>query len=286
MKIVLGSNIFGKYHRQDVAVDSWKHLMGKYPDFVQIKAVQFEDEPTIEYDGIEVLPKLGRSSLDIVPHGTKKLPIVRDILEEVYKSVETDESVTHIGWVNSDCIITSLIHELYNKIQPPAIAVSRLDIQDVNSFDELASGNVHVLRLEIAGYDFLVVTKEWWKKYNHLLQDYILGISQFDQIFAGIISVTGGQIFNAPTFPILFHIRHEIQWKDDTPELQWNTNLRKSTPFDHLCYNMMHYHLQKNLVNRKPFGAFMEPQPGEKEFSQEFFNIFSLETENHLRYNP
>jgi len=48
MKIVIGTNTFGKYHRQDVAVESWKHLSD-----VKLVNVQFEDEKdsfNVQYD--------------------------------------------------------------------------------------------------------------------------------------------------------------------------------------------------------------------------------------------
>ena len=78
MKIIIGTNTFGKYHRQDVAVESWKHLGD-----VNLVNVQFEDEKdsfNAQYD-MEHVFALTRSSIDTVDKSTKKLPFINDILD-------------------------------------------------------------------------------------------------------------------------------------------------------------------------------------------------------------
>ena len=284
-KILIGVNLFGIYHRQDVARESWIHLQKKYPDKIEFNAIQFESENSAPTDyGIPPKFVLERSSKDIVPHGTKELPILKDILDYLYSQVKDDPNYTHFGWINSDIITTSIFVEYFQNHDVRALAASRLDIKEVKNFGQILENGVTPLRFEPAGFDSYIFSKEWWAKYGHLINPYLLGVPEFDPVISGIIAVTGGELYNDPQQPMICHIQHPIKWGSDSPEKDWNINLKKSNPFDHLCFNMMHYHLQHNLCHRKPWGAFMNPEPGEKEFTKDFFDIFSLETSKQIKY--
>ncbi|HRO65815.1 MAG TPA: hypothetical protein PKU78_06335, partial [Candidatus Dojkabacteria bacterium] len=76
------TNTFGNYHRQNVAVDSWKYLKSLFP-VITIIDCQFSDEKNSHtpYDGISTDYCLTRSSLDLVSNATKKLPILYDIIK-------------------------------------------------------------------------------------------------------------------------------------------------------------------------------------------------------------
>lgn len=284
-KLLIGVNLFGECRRQNIARDSWIHLQHKYPDKIEFNAIQFKWERDTFIDcGITPKFVLERSSKDIVLGGTKELPILRDILEYLAMVIDGEDEYSHFGWINSDIITTNILLDYLMNNDINALAVSRLDIKDANSFVDITNNGIQVIRNELAGFDAILVSKEWWQKNRNLIGHYAIAVPNFDQIIAGIIAVTGGEIYNNPQLPMICHIQHPIKWGADSPEKQWNINLMKNNPFDHLCFNMMHYHLQKNLALRKPWGAFMIPQPGEKEFTQEFFDIFSLETPNQIKY--
>lgn len=278
------SNLFGSYSRQDVAVDSWFNLQKKYPNEIEFRAIQFKDDVSQYEDKIKHAYVLSRSSLDFVENGTKKLPFLKDILMEGFYLAEKDESITHIGWINSDIITTTLLVEEMKHNQHTALAMSRLDIEEVINFGDVLKNGIKIIRNEISGFDACIVSKEWWYKNRHLINEYFISQPEFDPILAGIIAITGGTIYNNTKNPLICHAMHPNQWQGDSPEKQWNQNMRKNNPFDHLCFNMMHYHLQKNLCNRRPWGAFKEPQNGELEFTKDFFDIFSLVTENQIKY--
>ena len=114
MKIVIGTNTFGSYHRQDVAVDSWKHLASKF-DCVDVIDVQLVGQSSHDY-GIPAVTALKRHSGDLVPGSDKKLPVVSDILK-----VLGEHECDYFIYVNSDVIINSnlikyIIKELIRNI--------------------------------------------------------------------------------------------------------------------------------------------------------------------------
>jgi hypothetical protein len=289
MKIVIGTNIFGNYKRQDIARDSWIHLQQKHPEVV-FHAVQFEHEKQdsntglTEYQDFKIDPIFGltRSAKSFIPDATRELPVLKDILDILYQKYKDDTNVTHIGYVNSDCMITSTLIDHLHSNEVKALAVSRMDIQPVESFKQVRENGVSPTRIEIAGFDSVIFSKRWWEEHNHLINNYIIGQPYYDQVLAGIISVTGGTIYNDSKKPILCHVQHDIKWMDDTPEKRWNDQMLKSNPFDHLCFNIIHFHLQYNLVKRKPFGAFIQPEKDETGFTRAFFDTLSLKTDNKL----
>lgn len=286
MKILIGTNLFGNYKRQEIAKDSWSHIKSVYSDKIDFRAILFADEYNADdYPDKKIREcyTLTRSSKDIIPESSKKLPVLKDILNKVYDVSSTDSNITHIGYINSDCIVTPNLIEYLTSHPTDTIAVSRLDIQEVEDFAQILAKGVKPSRMEIAGFDGFFISIDWWKNHNHLINEYLIGQPYYDQVLAGIISVTGGKIYNDATKPILCHVQHAIQWMDDTPEKRYNDTTLKNNPFDHLCFNMMHFHLQYNLLKRQPFGTFLKKDEKEQAFTDAFFDIMSLKTENHLK---
>ena len=52
MKIVIGSNTFGTYKRQDIAVESWQELSEKFD--IDLYNIQFKDEEKFQKMAVEV----------------------------------------------------------------------------------------------------------------------------------------------------------------------------------------------------------------------------------------
>ena len=137
MKILIGTNTFGNYHRQNVAVDSWKFLKEKFHDQIDIIDIQFADEKNIFKNNynLDVKFDLTRSSLDILNNAKKKLPFVNDIFDAISNYISSDED--YFIFTNSDVIINSNLINYINDNKPECFACSRLDIQNISSYQNI-----------------------------------------------------------------------------------------------------------------------------------------------------
>ncbi len=283
MKIKIITNTFGRYKRQDIAVESWKHLRNMFNSEISVDIVdfQFEGETPNPYEGIETRHVLAQSSQDMILLPTKKLPVVTEIL---HKGMELDYD--YLIFTNSDVIIMpNLIEEIVNR-NPKAIACSRLDIQDIDSFDNILQQKITPVRYEIAGFDTFVFQKEWIEEYYWKLfsSKYFLGKHLWDVVWAGYVKVFGdNQPLGNKYPPFCFHIHHgTAAVTTECPEKDWNTAAMKVNKMDIIMNNIMFYNLKKNLIRRTPWGGFINPQPDEISFEQEYFNILNIHTENNV----
>lgn len=279
MKILLGTNTFGTYDRQDIAVDSYKELKKLFPNNVDIIDIQFQDEKHNfkNHYGLDIKFDLIRSSKDVIDNPEKKLPFVNDLF-----SVIAEYSEDYFIFTNSDVIINKNLIEYIINNRPECFACSRLDISPINSFSELRQ-KASAIRWEIAGFDTFVFKKEWFLKYKHLFNDYLLGRPQFDHIYAGIMKCYGD---NTPLGnqnpPFCFHIHHPVKWLDGSNLTEFNNNTVKKYPLDQLMANLMFFNLKFNLCKRTPWGRFLKPQDNEKEQEKILFDVFNVHKENKL----
>jgi hypothetical protein len=279
MKILIGTNTFGSYDRQDIAVDSYKALKSQYPDVVDVIDVQFQDEKETFKNiyGLDVKFDLKRSSLDAVKNAEKKLPFVNDIFNVIY-----DHSSDYCIFTNSDVILNKSLVEYIIKNKPDCFACSRLDIQPITSFSELREKATPV-RWEIAGFDTFVFKRDWFFKYRYLFHDYLLGRPQFDHVYAGIMKCFGDNTPLGNQNPAFcFHIHHKVKWLDGSGETDFNNNSLKEHALDHIMANLMFFNLKHNLCRRKPWGAFLQPEANEQQQEKMFFDTFNVHTENYL----
>ena len=286
MKILLGTNIFGNNPRQDIARESWMHLQQQYPDLIELGALQFPFENTgkISRFGIPAIFNLEMNSRWMIDDSEKDIPSIKDILDILYKKVQEDDTITHIAYINSDCILTKHFIDYMQQNDVPAFAASRLDIEPVNNFKEITQKGINVIRGEPAGFDLVCYKKEWWKEHKHLHPELLIGQPLFDVLYAGIIMLYGGKLLNDPQKPIICHIQHENVSHKDSVEKRYNENKIKNNAFYQLVVNMMYYHLQFNLLTRKPWGKFTVIQKGEKEFTENFFEAMRLDTAKQIKY--
>jgi len=286
MKILLGTNIFGNNIRQDIARESWLHLQQQYPDLIDLVALQFpfENEGKISRFGIPALFDLHINSRFYLDDSGKDIPSIKDMLEILYKKAQEDKTITHLAYINSDCILTKHFIDYIQQNDVPAFAASRLDIEPVNSFKEIKQKGINVTRSEPAGFDLVCYKKEWWKDHGHLHPEMLIGQPLFDVLYAGLIMLYGGKLLNDPQKPIICHIQHENVSHKDSVEKRYNENKIKNSPFNQLVVNMMYFHLQFNLLTRKPWGKFTVVQKGEKEFTENFFEAMRLDTEKQIKY--
>lgn len=276
MKILIGSNTFNVYHRQTVAVDSWKHLKNKFPDIIDIVDIQFQDETNSFNNFYELNVKfdLTRSSLDVLPNAEKKLPFVNDIFSSLSKYVTSDDD--YFIFTNSDVIINSNLIQYIIDNKPLCFACSRLDIHDVSSFQNLRK-EIKPVRWEIAGFDTFIFKKSWFIEHQFLFNDYLLGKPEFDFVYAFIMKIYGDNTpfgNNNPAF--CFHIHHGLaSVTTDCPERDYNKNILHTNSFDLLAGKIMFLHLKNNLIKRQPWGSFLHPTEDEKLIETDFFKQFN-----------
>jgi len=269
MKIVIGSNTFGKYHRQDVAVDSWKYLQSNFD--VDVYDIQFADEKsTFEnpYD-LHTIHDLKRSSKSILSKSKKKLPFVNDIIS-CLSNIDCDYFI----FTNSDVIINNNLIKFIQNNKPVAFGCSRLDIQDVKSFQDILDKKVTPVRYEIAGFDTFVFKKKWYLDHVDLFRDYLLSMPVWDQVYTTLMKIYGNNdLFGNNYPPYCFHIHHEMNWQQtDSMEKEFNINSNRGSHMDRLMCKIFDTYLQSVLIKRQPWGAFITPVKAEEVVEKEFFN--------------
>ena len=283
MKLLLGSNTFKSNSRQDIAVESWKHLKSIFPDNIDIVDVQFKGIEFNNHYNLKVLPSLLMYSKEYCD-GDKELPIVQDILRVLHEHAK-ENGYTHWGFVNSDIIVMPNLMAYLKEKDISSMACSRIDISPISSLSQILnkefSGN---FRWEPAGFDLWVFNTDWFEKNKKdMLNDIMfLGMPEFDVLLTGQMMITD------PTFelhnnypPKIFHQMHQSTWVNkDIPEKQWNEDQIKNNRFNQLVYNIMYYHLQYNLCKRTPWGRFTDIPDGEKEFTKNYFHAMNLNVEN------
>ena len=280
MKILLGTNTFGNYKRQDIAVQSWKKLKEIFPDTVELMNIQFEDEMESFNDpyGIPVKYVLKRSSLNLVPNATKKLPLVNDIF--AYLCAYSSD---YFIFTNSDVIINKNLITYIMEKQPECFACSRLDIQEIDDFSELRTKAVPV-RWEIAGFDTFVFKKSWFLENQKLFNDYLLGKPEFDHVYAGIIKCFGDNTPLGNQYPpFCFHIHHGLSSvTTECPEREFNEKTMKTNPLDTFASRVVYFNLKYNLLQRKPWGSFLQYDVQEREREKRIFSAFNVHEKVNL----
>jgi hypothetical protein len=284
-KLLLGTNTFGDNIRQTISRDSWIYLKEQNPEVLDLITVQFENEKDQKFD-LPAVFTLTRSSKTEIKSSIKTLPFFWDILYSIYLEAEKREDTTHFGFINSDCILTGAFIQYFQNMKEPALAVSRNDIAETSSFEELKRKGAMTLRCEIAGFDLFIFDKKWFfRQLRSLMRgDYLLGVPVFDVIYAGLIKILGGEIYNDPQKPLICHVYHENSSHNETPEKKHNEAVMKKSLLDHLVMNVMFYHLQYNLCHRSPWGRFIEIPEKEKDYTKRFFDAMRVDIDNHITY--
>lgn len=280
MKIKIITNTFEKYHRQDVAVQSWLHLQKLFPE-IEIINLQFADETDKKYyPELDTKYVLNHSSQTILTNSTKKLPLVSEIFQH-----SITEDCDYFIITNSDVIIMPNLIETIVQNRPKAMACSRLDIEDIYSYQEVINRNVKPVRWEPAGFDVFIFQKEWAEKYKqYFSSQYFLGKPKFDVVWAGYIKIFGD---NSPLGnqypPHCFHIHHgNSSCYIECVEMDWNHKLLETNHIDALMRNILLLHLKMNLIKRTPWGSFLNIPKEETTFEKDFFE--TLNVHNHDKF--
>ncbi|HRO65816.1 MAG TPA: hypothetical protein PKU78_06340, partial [Candidatus Dojkabacteria bacterium] len=162
-------------------------------------------------------------------------------------------------------------------------AISRMDIEDIPSFNNILEQRVVPVRMEIAGFDAFVFSREWFLKYEkYLNNDFLIGKPYFDPVIAGLMVAFGGKykiVNDLP--PTAFHIHHGTASVDTAcPERDHNQKIFEDNDLYRVVNNIIYNNLQFNLCRRKPWGRFLAPQESESGSQKIFFDMMNIHIPN------
>jgi len=273
MKITIGCSTYGSSDQQQIAIESWRELEQKFND-VSLVNVQFNDSSTLldqahgtKTRGIDTIYTLTRSS-EQIKGSTRKLPYMSDILSSI-----SQQDCDYFIFTNSDIIINpNLIRYIQNE-KPLAFACSRMDINPIQSFDDVLNKKITPQRTEIAGFDTFVFNKDWYKDNEHLFNDYLVGMPYWDQVYAMIMKLFGkNDSFGNKNPPFCFHVKHPIQWGDrEAPERVHNHEMLINNKLDLHMWRLFDKYLTQELMRRTPNGVFINPLQNEDLFEKRYF---------------
>lgn len=273
MKITIGCSTFGSSSRQRIAIQSWQRLERKFND-VNIINVQFNDSSTaldqahsIKTCGLDTIYTLNRSS-EQIKGSVRKLPFINDIISSI-----SQQDCDYFIFTNSDVIINPNLIRYIQGEQPVAFACSRMDIGHIQSFDDILNKNVVPHRTEIAGFDTFVFKNTWYKKHQHLFNDYLVGMPYWDQVYAMLMKLFGrNDSFGNKNPPFCFHVKHPIQWGDrEAPERIHNHEMMVDNELDLHAWRLFDKYLTQELMRRTPNGIFINPLQNEEAFEKQYF---------------
>lgn len=265
MKIAIGTNLFGQYHRQDLSKASLMRLKNKYSE-IQLFDIQFKDEEStyIKSDGFNTLFTLGRSSKDVVPGTQKKMPFVNDIMCSI-----SEQDSDYMVFLNSDILISDRLIKRILQDDLTAMPCSRMDIQDIKSIEE----PIQAYRWEIGGFDVFVFKTEWFRKYKHLFEDFLMGRPWFDHHYAGLMKIFGNNdIIGNKNPPMCLHIFHG--WAGCVPgaENDYNAKIFNNSKYTKFRYVWDDYFAQFLKLQRQPQFYFLNEAPNEAQVEKEWFD--------------
>lgn len=272
------TNTFTKSHAQNIAVDSWKYIQDIFQNSelltINWHNLQFKSQTgdtRYIYENL-VTDYCLSDSISLVPDATKNLPFMNELFEYGL-GLDGDYFVIH----NSDIIIMPHLLGFIDIHKPDAWSVSRMEIENISSFDDCKDQKIKGIEYAI-GHDLFVFKREWAERNKSLFTTpFLLGSPIYDLVWAGYIKCFGDNTPMGNSFPpFLFHIKHPETWLEkSTPERLWNEFHTKATPLNMFMLNIMNYHITFTLSKRQPIKKSMAVPKEEKTTEQEFFKYMS-----------
>jgi hypothetical protein len=248
MKLSIGTNVFQENKRQTLALEILRKLKQKH-DSVEIYNITFKNEKNV--DGFKHLPVLERCCSDLVKNSIKKKPISKDLFNALAKT-----DCDYFLFLNSDIFLTDKCLKLIFEQKHDSYIFSRIDTYDINSLND----PIVPMRMEIAGFDAWCVKKDWWLANTDKFPDYIYGEPLWDLHYA-LTLYYNSNCFLGNKDVFIAHIKHPIQWSDNSIEQKYNANFWEKTTF----HRVWHDYVYKILINRQPQGQFLQPLQNEDE---------------------
>jgi hypothetical protein len=240
--ILIGTNVYGKYKRQDFCIESIKRLKAKNSN-IDICLVQ-EPIDKVEYENIQVFSNLTRNS-SVIEEG-RTLPFITDIFD-----VLAEHSKDWFVFCNSDIILTQdlIDHIINNDIE--AQGISRIEIPEINKL----SDSLQPIRMEPAGFDCWVVKKKWWKSYRYLFQDFLLGRPFFDVHLTMLMFLYSKDI-HVSSKHLIYHIQHPSN--GFVRDAYYKFNEQQAEKFYKQTESIWGEISNTTFLARKDFGRFFE----------------------------
>ena len=242
MKIAIGTNIFGVYPRQTLAIESLKLLQEKVKKLdvdIDLYNIQFENN-TINVDGFKTLNSLKNNNITIrseiikasgycrgctncdgidnnIPFSSKVLPL----MSELFDSLGNLTGYDYVIFTNSDVMISDrLISEIINT-KKESYSVSRIEIHEIKSLTD----PMVPFKIEAAGFDTYIFKPEWWQKNKFRFPKYLLGVPSWDNHYTSIFMAhSDSKILNYYPGHII-HMFHGYGSHQDTVENRYGHKL-------------------------------------------------------------
>ena len=256
-KILLTTNVFSSYKRQDLSVEKMLTLKNKNKN-VQCSLVQYEKE-TVPYSGLKVLNKLTRGSHTQL--GTKKsLPFIKDLFD-----VSAEEAEEIFVFSNSDITLSQKLIDYINNTDIEALGVSRIDVSEIENLSQPSQ----IIRMEPAGFDTWIVHKDWWFKHRHLFPDMLLGRPEFDVAYTAIMDLNSKNIHESTEY-LTYHYMHPIVSFERDECYYFNVNQKDSSLKD--LFEWWGLICNSTYLSRYDYGTFLNFLPNEKELIKFIIN--------------
>lgn len=251
-QILLTTNTFSSYKRQDLAVQKMQLLQKKNSN-VKCALIQFEGEETsyeeCDIDKLRVLNRSSKTDLNV----TKQLPYIKDLF-----NVSSDYSDEIFVFSNSDIILSQKLINYINNNDIEAVGISRIDISPIEDLKE----NSRIIRMEPAGFDTWVVSKKWWIKHSSLFPDMLLGRPEFDVVYTALMDLNSKNI-HISTEHLTYHPIHKIV--SFTKDECYYHNIKfKDTQYKKL-FDWWGNICNQTYLARPDWGSFLQFIPGERE---------------------
>jgi hypothetical protein len=269
MKIAIVVNTFDTdLNRFKLANQSYERLAAQ--DGVDVFDIQ---KPGIA-GKFKTVDNLSRYCCDVIEESTKQLPFVNDLF-----NIAADLDYDYFIVSNADVMISPRLINYINGNGITAMPCSRLDVKPVNNIHD----NMVPVRWEIAGFDTFCFKTDWYKAHSDLFEDFILGKPYYDQHYATLMKVFGGNdTFGNKNPAMCLHEHHGIASclnKDieyNFNENQYNTSELAQT-YKHIWDNYL-----PKLINRQPYMSFLKELDKESEFERAYFEAEVKKLKNKI----
>jgi hypothetical protein len=254
-KILLTTNTFSSYKRQDLSIEKMSLLKNKNQN-VECALIQYKNEK-VPYNKLKILDVLDRGSHTTL--GTKKsLPYIKDLFDA---SAEASEEI--FVFSNSDITLSQKLIDYINNNEIEALGVSRIDILEVDNLSQPSQ----IIRMEPAGFDTWIVNKSWWFKHRHLFPDMLLGRPEFDVAYTAIMDLNSINVHESTEY-LTYHYMHEIVSfeRDECYHFNVDQKNNKLKPL----FDWWGYICNSTYLDRSDFGQFLNFKPNEKDIIKHY----------------
>lgn len=256
MKIAIGINIFNSNKRQDLCIEVLKKLKNKFHQ-IELYNITFKDDLNNHSEFIH-LPLLHKTAKDIIKNSKSKKPTTKQFFD-----ILSNQDSDYFIFLNSDILLSPKFIDLILKQEYETYCVSRHDTLPIESINEIVP-----YRIEIAGFDVWAIKNNWWRTNHHHFDDYVYAEHLWDVAYTlTMYNHSACLICNKEFYAA--HEKHDLNWNEESLEAKYNTSLWEKTPYGpnwkEFIYN--------NLINRLPYGQFLQPLYNEIELEKRYLKI-------------